>query len=135
MKPFLWLIQAILHRRVAPNRAALYRATRHFAPPFYGLGAVAERPEKLITLRSVSAGHSKVPSSCQGVPQNRDSTVHSAAPSMCVAWNTRRFMPARFDRLPTRFLREVTDRLLALDGVEAVYYDVTHKPPGTVEWE
>lgn len=45
------------------------------------------------------------------------------------------FMTARFDRLPTAFLREVTGAILALDGIEAVYYDVTHKPPGTVEWE
>ena len=45
------------------------------------------------------------------------------------------FMTARFDRLPAAFLRDVTARLLALGGIEAVYYDVTHKPPGTVEWE
>ena len=45
------------------------------------------------------------------------------------------FMTARFDRLPTAFLVEVTAKLLALEGVEALYYDVTHKPPGTVEWE
>jgi len=45
------------------------------------------------------------------------------------------FMTARFDRLPAAFLSEVTEGILALEGVEAVYYDVTHKPPGTVEWE
>ena len=45
------------------------------------------------------------------------------------------FMTARFYRLPTVFLREVTEEILGLEGVEAVYYDVTHKPPGTVEWE
>ena len=45
------------------------------------------------------------------------------------------FMTARFGRLPVDFLEDVTMRLLALEGVEAVYYDITHKPPGTVEWE
>ena len=45
------------------------------------------------------------------------------------------FMTARFDTLPEAFLTDVTQRLLALDGVEAVFYDITHKPPGTVEWE
>ena len=45
------------------------------------------------------------------------------------------FMTARFDRLPEAFLTEVTGKLLALDGIEAVYYDITHKPPATVEWE
>ena len=45
------------------------------------------------------------------------------------------FMTARFDRLPEAFLAEVTGKLLDLDGIEAVYYDITHKPPATVEWE
>ena len=45
------------------------------------------------------------------------------------------FMTARFDQLPLAFLEEVSSGLLALNGIEAVYYDVTHKPPGTVEWE
>ena len=31
--------------------------------------------------------------------------------------------------------RDVTEQLLGLKGIEAVYYDITHKPPGTVEWE
>ena len=45
------------------------------------------------------------------------------------------FMTATFDQLPQDFLEQVTAGLLALNGIEAVYYDITHKPPGTVEWE
>ena len=45
------------------------------------------------------------------------------------------FMTARFSQLPKSFLDDMRDRLLALEGIEAVFYDVTHKPPGTVEWE
>ena len=45
------------------------------------------------------------------------------------------FMTARFCRLPLAFLDDVCERLLALAGIEAVFYDITHKPPGTVEWE
>ena len=45
------------------------------------------------------------------------------------------FMTARFCRLPPAFLDDVCERLLALAGLEAVFYDITHKPPGTVEWE
>ena len=44
-------------------------------------------------------------------------------------------MTARFCRLPQEFLEDIRDRLLALEGIEAVFYDITHKPPGTVEWE
>ena len=45
------------------------------------------------------------------------------------------FMTARFCRLPATFLDDVCKRLLALADIEAVFYDITHKPPGTVEWE
>ncbi|MGB1893196.1 MAG: hypothetical protein ACPHSD_16115 [Candidatus Latescibacterota bacterium] len=37
--------------------------------------------------------------------------------------------------MPQAFIDEVRDGLLSLDGIEAVFYDITHKPPGTVEWE
>jgi GMP synthase (glutamine-hydrolysing) len=35
--------------------------------------------------------------------------------------------PALLDRMAAE--------LLAVDGVCAVFYDLTHKPPGTIEWE
>ena len=44
-------------------------------------------------------------------------------------------MTARFSNLPDAFISDVRDQLMAIDGIEAVFYDVTHKPPGTVEWE
>ena len=45
------------------------------------------------------------------------------------------FMTVRFCTLPQAFLDDVCERLLVLAGIEAVFYDITHKPPGTVEWE
>jgi len=45
------------------------------------------------------------------------------------------FMTARFTELPRDLVREIADEILKVDGVSAVCYDVTHKPPGTVEWE
>jgi GMP synthase (glutamine-hydrolysing) len=32
-------------------------------------------------------------------------------------------------------LERLTQRLLDLPGIAAVFYDLTHKPPGTIEWE
>ena len=49
--------------------------------------------------------------------------------------STEDFMTARFSRLPRAFLEDIAARLMNLDGVEAVFYDITHKPPATVEWE
>ena len=45
------------------------------------------------------------------------------------------FMTARFSELSRKFLKSLAAEILVLDGIEAVFYDVTHKPPGTVEWE
>ena len=44
-------------------------------------------------------------------------------------------MTASFFRIPFDLLSELTSRIMAIPGVSAVYYDVTHKPPGTIEWE
>ena len=45
------------------------------------------------------------------------------------------FMTARFSALPYDFVRKLAGEILFENGIEAVLYDVTHKPPGTVEWE
>lgn len=45
------------------------------------------------------------------------------------------FMTARFAALPRDLVREIAAAILKLPGIAAVCYDITHKPPGTVEWE
>lgn len=37
--------------------------------------------------------------------------------------------------MPVEMLAELTKSLLAISGTAAVFYDLTHKPPGTIEWE
>jgi GMP synthase (glutamine-hydrolysing) len=32
-------------------------------------------------------------------------------------------------------LERLTQKLLELSGIAAIFYDITHKPPGTIEWE
>ena len=44
-------------------------------------------------------------------------------------------MTAQVIRMPEDLLRRMSDELLGIDGVCAVFYDLTHKPPGTIEWE
>ena len=34
-----------------------------------------------------------------------------------------------------RSLKELTSELLALSEIACVFYDLTNKPPGTIEWE
>ena len=45
-------------------------------------------------------------------------------------------MTADWARLPLSVLETISDRILAeVDGVNRVFYDLTKKPPGTIEWE
>ena len=45
------------------------------------------------------------------------------------------FMTTRFAELPHNLVRDMAEEILNLPGVAAVGYDITHKPPRTVEWE
>jgi GMP synthase (glutamine-hydrolysing) len=44
-------------------------------------------------------------------------------------------MTIEFAKLPMRVVREMAGEISELDGIDAVFYDITNKPPGTVQWE
>ena len=44
-------------------------------------------------------------------------------------------MTAQAVRIPHELLHKMTHELLWVSGICAVFYDLTHKPPGTIEWE
>jgi len=44
-------------------------------------------------------------------------------------------MTANFYRMDMSLLSELTKRLMATGKIGAVFYDITNKPPGTIEWE
>ncbi|MBI3336936.1 glutamine-hydrolyzing GMP synthase [Candidatus Peregrinibacteria bacterium] len=44
-------------------------------------------------------------------------------------------MTANAARLPEAMLHHIAEELLALPGIDAVFYDLTSKPPATIEWE
>ncbi|OVE75099.1 hypothetical protein BVX95_00205 [archaeon D22] len=44
-------------------------------------------------------------------------------------------MSASFSRIDEELLKSLTEKIMAVEGVDAVFYDVTNKPPGTIEWE
>jgi GMP synthase (glutamine-hydrolysing) len=50
--------------------------------------------------------------------------------------NSLDFMTADFSRLPYEFLEVVSTRIVnEVKGINRVTYDITSKPPGTIEWE
>ena len=49
---------------------------------------------------------------------------------------THDFMTADWSQLPHDFLARVSSRIVnEVAGVNRVVYDITSKPPGTIEWE
>ena len=45
-------------------------------------------------------------------------------------------MTAAIGELPLSFLNQVAARIVnQVDGINRVLYDITSKPPGTIEWE
>ena len=44
-------------------------------------------------------------------------------------------MTAQFSNLSLALLRDLTNQLLKLEGIDSVLFDVTNKPPATIEWE
>jgi len=44
-------------------------------------------------------------------------------------------MTARFARLKDETIEYILDQSRSVNGLGDIFYDVTHKPPGTIEWE
>jgi GMP synthase (glutamine-hydrolysing) len=44
-------------------------------------------------------------------------------------------MTARSVEIPPTLLKKMCDELLEQEGIAGVFVDLTHKPPGTIEWE
>jgi len=44
-------------------------------------------------------------------------------------------MTAQVVLMPQDLLHRIATELLAIDGICSVFYDLTHKPPATIEWE
>ncbi|AWU44424.1 glutamine-hydrolyzing GMP synthase [Blattabacterium punctulatus] len=50
--------------------------------------------------------------------------------------NTEDFMTATFSHLPYNFLEKVSSRIInEVNGINRLVYDITSKPPATIEWE
>lgn len=48
---------------------------------------------------------------------------------------SREAMTADFFHLKKQILRDITEKILSTGEIDYVFYDITNKPPGTIEWE
>ncbi|TKJ47294.1 GMP synthase, partial [Candidatus Aerophobetes bacterium Ae_b3a] len=44
-------------------------------------------------------------------------------------------MTAEYAKIKFSVLKELSDKIMTMDGVDAVLCDITNKPPATIEWE
>lgn len=44
-------------------------------------------------------------------------------------------MTVNFFHMPREILKEMVDGIMEIDGIDAVFLDITNKPPATVQWE
>jgi len=44
-------------------------------------------------------------------------------------------MTAEYTKMPKKFTYELAEQLMTIPGIDAVLYDITNKPPATIEWE
>jgi len=44
-------------------------------------------------------------------------------------------MTVNFYKMDKVILQEIVDKLMKMEGISHVFFDVTNKPPGTIEWE
>ena len=49
--------------------------------------------------------------------------------------NSTEAMTANFSHLPMDKVKVLADKVMAEVKFEGIFYDVTNKPPGTIEWE
>lgn len=42
---------------------------------------------------------------------------------------------ATYYKIPYGLLNTISNKMLSVEGVSRVVYDITNKPPGTIEWE
>ena len=57
-------------------------------------------------------------------------------PAVIRAINTKDAMEATIEELPYDFLNTLVNRITSeVTGINRVLYDITPKPPGTIEWE
>ena len=48
---------------------------------------------------------------------------------------SREAMTAGFYKMPFGLLKKISSKIMKIKGIDAVFFDLTNKPPATIEWE
>jgi len=83
----------------------------------------------------VSQYFAVLPSTIRSVGVQGDARTYGF-PIIIRAFNTPDFLTVQWANLPHKLLAKISSRITnEVEGVNRVVYDITSKPPGTVEWE
>ncbi len=90
-------------------------------------------PEKLQQVQSMLV--SKFPDITRVAVLVKEKRGGGTLSTIIRAVSTRDFMTAAVAPVPWKVLKDIAESILDIDGVGQAYYDITPKPPGTIEFE
>ncbi len=130
------IIRMILEKEDFKGRENIWQFPVVLCPLEFGEGSGEKGEEKSIT-NYESSTFAKATADRRITEKNREHTSKSRETIILRPVESQEAMTASFARIPGNILLKMSKSIMnELEGkVSAVFFDITNKPPGTIEWE